>query len=57
MVFIPTDGRGYRGKGSEISSGSITGGNMLNTHFYLATTSDKGSSKPAPVPNFCSPVP
>lgn len=30
MVFIPTDGHGYRGDGSEISIGSITGKNMLS---------------------------
>ena len=29
MVFIPTDGHGYRGNGSKI--GSITGRNMLST--------------------------
>lgn len=47
-VFIPTDGHGYRGNGSRISIGSITGKNMLSSlgttlpHHFSLTFSDTG---------------
>lgn len=49
MVVIPTDGHGYRGNGSRISIGSITGKNMLSAlgtslhHHFSLTLSDIGT--------------
>lgn len=46
MVFIPTDGHGYRGNFSKISIGSITEKNMLSTlgtslHHHFSVTLSK----------------
>lgn len=53
MVFIPTDGHGYRGNGNRIGTGSISGKNMLNTlgtshHHFSLTLTDTGCECCAP---------